>query len=64
MMPMYGSENCYPLFEQGPCKRDEWYVLSHGNHSGIQNVLPSAHCEKQIDCDVFVLETEHEGRVA
>ena len=38
MMPMYADENCYPLFEQGPCQESEWYVLS--DDDVILHVLP------------------------
>jgi len=58
MMPYYGSEECYPLFEQGPCAENEWFVLD----SKLKDtVLPYAHCETALDCEVFTLENEHEG---
>ena len=58
MMPYYDSEECYPLFEQGPCAENEWFVLD----SKVKDtVLPIAHCETALDCELFTLENEHEG---
>ena len=58
MMPYYGSEECYPLFEQGPCGENEWFVL---DSTLKDTVLPNAHCETALDCEIFTLENEHEG---
>ena len=58
MMPYYGSEECYPLFEQGPCAENEWFVLDSKLND---TVLPYAHCETALDCEIFTLENEHEG---
>ena len=58
MMPYYGSEECYPLFEQGPCAENEWFVLDSNLND---TVLPYAHCKKALDCELFTLENEHEG---
>jgi len=58
MMPLYGTDNCYPLFEQGPCDSGEWFVLNSAINGTL---LPYAHCEKTPDCDVFTLKTAFEG---
>jgi len=58
MMPYYGSEECYPLIEQGPCAENEWFVL---NSKLNDTVLPYAHCETALDCELFTLKNEHEG---
>ena len=58
MMPYYDSEECYPLFEQGPCAENEWFVLDSKLND---TVLPYAHCETALDCEIFTLENEHEG---
>ena len=59
MMPLYGSEKCYPLFEQGPCDDGEWFVLNSANNGTL---LPYAHCEKALDCQFFVLKHDFEGK--
>ena len=56
MMPYYGSEECYPLFEQGPCEENEWFVLDSTLNDTI---LPYAHCEKALECELFTLETQN-----
>ena len=58
MMPYYGTEECYSLFEQGPCAENEWFVLDSKQKD---TVLPYAHCEIALDCEIFTLENEHEG---
>ena len=59
MMPLYDSEKCYSLFEQGPCNDGEWFVL---NSAIDGTLLPYAKCEKVLDCDVFTLEEDFEGK--
>ena len=59
MMPQYDSEKCYPLFEQGPCKDGEWFVLNSAINGTL---LPYAHCEKTLSCDVFTLTADYEGK--
>ena len=59
MMPFYGSDKCYPLFEQGPCIDDEWFVL---NSAINRTLLPYAHCEKSLDCEVFALKDDYGGK--
>ena len=59
MMPLYGSEKCYPLFEQGPCDDGKWFVL---NSEINGTLLPYAHCEKALDCEVFALKSDYAGK--
>ena len=59
MMPLNGSGKCYPLFEQGPCNHGEWFVLNSANNVTL---LPYAQCEKILDCDVFTLKEDFEGK--
>jgi len=60
MMPQYDSEKCYPLFEQGPCKDGEWFVLNSLAFAINGRLLPYPHCEKATYCD-GELETDYEG---
>ena len=59
MMPLNGSGKCYPLFEQGPCTDGEWFVL---NSAINDTLLPYALCEKALDCNVFTLRSDYEGK--
>ena len=59
MMPFYGSEKCYPLFEQGPCNDGKWFVLNSSNNVTL---LPYAQCENVLDCDAFTLKEDFEGK--
>ena len=59
MMPLNGSGKCYPLFEQGPCNYGEWFVLKSANNVTL---LPYAQCENVLDCDVFTLKEDFEGK--
>ena len=59
MMPLNGSEKCYPLFEQGPCNHGEWFVLNSANNVTL---LPYAQCENVLDCDAFTLKEDFEGK--
>ena len=58
-MPLYGNGSCYSLFERGPCKDGEWFVL---NSTINGTFLPYAHCEKTLSCDVFTLTADYEGK--
>jgi len=60
MMPQYDSEKCYPLFEQGPCKDGDWFVLNSLAFGINGRLLPYPHCEKATYCD-GELETDYEG---
>ena len=59
MMPLQKYYKCYPLFEQGPCNDGEWFVLSSTVNDTL---LPNAHCEKALNCDVFTLKSDYEGK--
>ena len=59
MMPLNGSGKCYPLFEQGPCMDGEWFVLNSAINGSL---LPYALCEKTLDCNVFTLRSDYEGK--
>ena len=58
-MPLYGNGDCYSLFEQGPCNDGEWFVLNSAINGTL---LPYAHCEKTLSCDVFTMTTDYEGK--
>ena len=61
MMPQYDSEKCYPLFEQGPCKDGEWFVLNSLAFEINGRLLPYPHCEEATYCD-GELQTDYEGK--
>ena len=60
-MPLYDSEKCYPLFEQGPCNDGEWFVLNSLTIEINGRLLPYPHCEKATYCD-GELQTDYEGK--
>ena len=60
-MPLYDSEKCYPLFEQGPCNDGEWFVLNSLAIEINGRLLPYPHCEKVTYCD-GELKTDYEGK--
>ena len=61
MMPLYDSEKCYPLFEQGPCNDGEWFVLNSLAIEINGRLLPDPHCEEVIYCN-GELETDYERK--
>ena len=58
-MPLYRNGDCYSLFEQGPCSDGEWFVLNSAINGTL---LPYAHCEKTLSCDVFTMTADYEGK--
>ena len=60
-MPLYGNGDCYSLFEQGPCKDGEWFVLNSLAFGINGRLLPYPHCEEATYCD-GELQTDYEGK--